>query len=101
MLKLGNDEFYEYAYFERTLECFVRDFLINKILHDLFMIHNIESMWPDNKNYIRYSTKDIEDIFPFEFIFVNNGKKIYDKIFNDVGQHRLPFSFGTQVPERR
>lgn len=76
MLRLGNDEFYEYAYFERTLEWFVRDLLINTILHDLFMIHNIESMWPDNKNYVRYGTESIEDIFPFEFIFVNNGKKI-------------------------
>lgn len=71
MLKLGNDEFYEYAYFERTLEWFVRDLLINTILHDLLTIHNIESMWPDNKNYVRYSTESIEDIFPFEFIFIN------------------------------
>ena len=76
MLKLGNEAFYEYAYFERTLEWFVRDLLINTILHDLFTIHDIESMWPDNKNYIRYSTETIEDIFPFEFIFINNGKKI-------------------------
>lgn len=76
MLRLGNDEFYEYAYFERTLECFVRDLLINTILHDLFTIQDIESMWPDNKNYVRYSTESIEDIFPFEFIFINNGKKI-------------------------
>lgn len=76
MLKLGNDEFYEYAYFERTLEWFVRDLLINTILHDLFTIHGIESMWPDNKNYVRYSTEIIEDIFPFEFIININGKKI-------------------------
>lgn len=76
ILRLGNDEFYEYAYFERTLEWFVRDLLINTILHDLLTIHNIESMWPDNKNYVRYSTESIEDIFPFEFIFINNGKKI-------------------------
>lgn len=76
MLRLGNDEFYEYAYFERTLEWFVRDLLINTILHDLLTIHNIESMWHENKNYVRYSTESIEDIFPFEFIFINNGKKI-------------------------
>lgn len=76
MLRLGNDEFYEYAYFERTLEWFVRDLLINTILHDLLTIHNIESVWPDNKNYVRYSTESIEDIFPFEFIFVSNGEKI-------------------------
>ena len=76
MLRLGNNEFYEYAYFERTLEWFVRDLLINATLHDLFTIHNIESMWPDNKNYVRYSTESMEDIFPFEFIFVSDGKRI-------------------------
>lgn len=76
MLKLGNDEFYEYAYFEQTLEWFVRDLLINTILHELFMIHGIESVWPDNKNCVRYSTEAIEDVFPFEFIISNNGEKI-------------------------
>ena len=79
MLKLGNEEFYEYAYFERTLEWFVRDLLINTILHDLFTIHHIESMWPDNENYVRYSTDDIENIFPFEFIIIINDKKIAKK----------------------
>lgn len=76
MLKLGNDEFYEYTYFERTLEWFVRDLLINTILHDLFTIHGIKSMWPDNKNYVRYTTEAIEAVFPFEFILNISGKKI-------------------------
>ena len=76
LLKLGNDEYYEYAYFERTLEWFVRELLINTIFRELFTIHGIESMWPDNKNYVRYSTEAIEDIFPFEFIIIINGKKI-------------------------
>ena len=75
LLKLGNDEYYEYAYFERTLEWFVRELLINTIFRELFTIHGIESMWPDNKNYVRYSTEAIEDIFPFEFIIIINGKK--------------------------
>ena len=74
MLKLGNDAFYEYAYFERTLEWFVRDLLINRILRELFMIHDIESKWPDNKNYVRYNTEAIEDIFPFEFFIFTKGK---------------------------
>ena len=76
ILKLGNDAFYEYAYFERTLEWFVRDLLINKILRELFMIHDIKSIWPDNKNYVQYSTEAIEDIFPVEFTILTNGKKI-------------------------
>ena len=76
ILKLGNDAFYEYAYFERTLEWFVRDLLINKILRELFMIHDIKSIWLDNKNYVQYSTEAIEDIFPVEFTILTNGKKI-------------------------
>ena len=76
ILKLGNGAFYEYAYFERTLEWFVRDLLINKILRELFMIHDIKSIWPDNKNYVQYSTEAIEDIFPLEFTILTNGKKI-------------------------
>lgn len=80
MLKLGNDEFHEYAYFERTLEWFVRDLLINTILHDLLTIHNIESERQDNKKKniknVPRSTELFEDRVPFEFVFVNNGEKI-------------------------
>ncbi len=54
MLKLGNEEFYEYTYIERTLEWYVRDFL-NDAIHELFAIHRIETVWQDNKNYVRYS----------------------------------------------
>lgn len=80
MLKLGDDEFHEYAYFERTLEWFVRDLLINTILHDLLTIHNIESERQDNKKKniknVPRSTELFEDRVPFEFVFVNNGEKI-------------------------
>ncbi len=78
MLRLGNDEFYEYAYFERTLEWLVRDYLINDIFYDLFAIHGIKSksMRPDNRNYAGYNTESIENIFSFEFIFAFGGEKI-------------------------
>ncbi len=76
MLMLGNDEFYEYAYFEKTLEWFVRDYLINKIFRELFTIHSIKSEWPDRNKYVRYSTESIEDISPFEFVFTSNSRRI-------------------------
>ena len=86
MLKLCNDEFYEYAYFERTMEWFVRDLLINTILHGLFTIHGIESLWSHNKKYIRYSTDAIEKLFPFEFIIIIDGERIgvrYTSLYPD------------------
>ena len=76
MLKLANDAFYEYAYFEQTLEWFVRDRLINTILQDLFKKHSIKSKWPDNENYVQSKTNDVEDVFPFEFIIFTKDKKI-------------------------
>jgi len=76
LLGLGNNEFYEYAYFERTLEWYVRDLLINTILHDLLDNHGIESLWPDSRNHVRFTTEAIEDLFLYEFIFSYNGEKI-------------------------
>ena len=75
MLKLGNDEFYEYAYFQRALEQSTRELLINTILHELLSIHSISSIWHDNKTHVSGSTEAFEDIFPFEFIININGKK--------------------------
>ncbi len=77
MLKLANDEFYEYAYFERVLERFVREDLINPIFCDLLAIHGIESKQPDSKNFVCYETTDFENgFFPFEFTFIYNGESV-------------------------
>lgn len=75
MLNLANEEFYDYAYFERTLEWFVRDYLINDALQKLFEYHKIPTLWPEKKNYVNYRTESIENTYPFEFI-INSKEKI-------------------------
>lgn len=75
ILKPANEAFYEYAYYERTLECFTRDLLINPILKGLFQIRGAEAR-PDATKYIRYSTESIESVYPFEFIVLMNKEKI-------------------------
>ncbi len=78
LLKLGNDEFYEYAYYERMLECYVREFLINTVIHDLLIFHGFKAVWAtwqEKKLYSRFSTEEIENHFPFEFIFINDEKQ--------------------------
>lgn len=42
LLRPANDEFYEYAYFERSLEWYTRDILINQSLMELFHLAGIE-----------------------------------------------------------
>lgn len=76
ILKPANEAFYEYAYYERTLEWCTRELLINPILKGLFQIHGVETAWPDATKYIRYSTESIENVYPFEFIVLTNKKKI-------------------------
>ena len=76
ILKPANEAFYEYAYYERTLEWFTRDLLINPILKGLFRIHGVETAWTSATKYVRYSTESIENIYPFEFIIFSNKEKI-------------------------
>lgn len=76
IFKPANEAFYEYAYYERTLEWFTRDLLINPILKGLFQIHNVETAWPDVSKHIRYSTEAIENIYPFEFIIFLDKEKV-------------------------
>ena len=76
ILKPANESFYEYAYYERTLEWYTRELLINPILKGLFQIHGVETACPDATKYIRYSTESIENVYPFEFIVLTNKEKI-------------------------
>ena len=92
VLKLANSEFYEYAYFERMLEWFTRDILINKTFHALFEIYNVQSLWPDSRNYVNWNTSALENVFPFEFIVVSERKRIgfrYTNLFGDETQELL------------
>ena len=76
MFQLANDEFYESAYFERTHEWYTRDLLINPILHGLLKNHCIDTLWPENRKYVRYSTEALENVHPFEFIVLSGNQRI-------------------------
>lgn len=76
LLNPANNEFYEYAYFERSLEWYSRDILINQSLMELFHLFGIECLWPEKKMEVRFSNESIEDIYPFEFIVCQDNKKI-------------------------
>lgn len=70
----ANDEFYQYAYYEKSLEWHIRDFLVNAILGSLFSISGVECLWPDTNRtiHVRSSNESIEDIYPFEFIIARD-----------------------------
>jgi len=76
MFRGANDEFYEYAYFERTLEWYIRDLLINPILRGLLAIHGVTTLWPEKKNYIRFSTEAVENVQPFEFVIETEHERV-------------------------
>jgi len=77
ILKPANTEYYKYKYFEKTLECYIREHLANAVFAELFELNGIESTWPSSEHiYSRFSNEAIEDIYPFEFIVRHNGKNI-------------------------
>ena len=76
ILKPANDEFYEYAYFERTLEWYIRDILINPSIASLLNLFGIECLLRDEKLKTCFTNEAIENIYPFEFIVLKNDKKI-------------------------
>lgn len=90
ILEPANQAFYEYAYFERSLEWYSRDILINQSLMELFRLFKIKCLWPEKKMEVGFSNESIEDIYPFEFIVCQNDKKIgfrYTSLCeNEIGQ---------------
>ena len=69
IFKQGNDEYYEYRFFERRLEWYIRD-LINSVLFHLLQEDSMRFMWPDEgtKSLIGYNNSEFEEVYPFEFI---------------------------------
>lgn len=77
ILKPANYEYYEYEYFEHSLEWYIRDHLVNAVFAELFDLYGIESTWPSNETiHVRFSNERIEDEYPFEFIVCQTGKNI-------------------------
>jgi hypothetical protein len=72
IFKPGNDEYYEYKFFERRLEWYIRD-LVNSILSYLLQENSIKCMFPDEDSRLRidYSNSDFEEVNPFEFVIKN------------------------------
>lgn len=77
----ANDEYYEYSHFERNLEWYIRDLLVNPTIGAFFeYLENntnspIRARFP-NDNTIRVGARNenYENIVPFEFI-VSDGKE--------------------------
>ena len=63
-------EYYEYRYFENSLESYIRENLINRIIPQLLEFHGIHCLVQDygGATYVSFSNEGIENIFPFEFI---------------------------------
>lgn len=76
VLEPANKTFYEYAFFERSLECYIRENLINQSLMELFHLFGVECLWPEKKLAIGFSNESIENIYHFEFIVVINEHRI-------------------------
>ena len=77
ILKPANAEYYEYKFFEHSLEWYIRDHLVNAVFAELFEMYGIESTWPSNETvHVCFSNERIEDVYPFEFIVCQNGKNI-------------------------
>lgn len=72
IFKPGNDEYYEYKFFERRLEWYIRD-LVNSILFQLFQENSMRFTCPGERaqSLIDFNNIDFEERYPFEFIMKN------------------------------
>lgn len=91
ILHPANMEYYEYASFEKMLEEYTRQYLINDTFMELFQTFGVTFEWPKatGKLYVGFSTEDIENIFKVEFIINYNGTRIgvrYSGIGNDENE---------------
>lgn len=76
MLNLCNDAFYEYAYFERSLDRCVGE-MINAIFDDLFALRGIKLLpCTETEKLCLCNTASVEEYVPFEFIIPYCGERI-------------------------
>ena len=78
MFEPATPEYYEYKFFERSLESYIRENLVNMIIPQLFSIKGIRCELPNygNSIYVDYSNESIEEVYPFEFIVDNHNNRI-------------------------
>lgn len=77
IFKPGNDEYYEYKFFERRLEWYIRD-LVNSILFQLLQENSMRFTCPDEgaQSLIGFNNSDFEQSYPFEFIMKNKSETV-------------------------
>lgn len=82
IFKPANDEYFEYSYFEKALECDLRD-LVNQTISDFFEYKeehgysNIQCRFPTHDKYlVMASNESYENYYPFEFIINTDSQKI-------------------------
>lgn len=78
MFEPSTSEYYEYKYFERRLESYIRENLVNSIITQLFELHDIDYSVPNygRHQYVAFSNESIENVFPFEFIIETKNSTI-------------------------
>ena len=77
ILRPANDEYFEFKYFEGTLEWYIRDYLVNDVFEDLLVPPEFDCKWLDqDRRIVGASNESIENHYPLEFILRIDDKKI-------------------------
>ena len=83
ILGIANDDYYEYRHLEKEMSAIVRETLINKSLHMLFRLHNIQTKWVVSNKHLSFADSSwYEEVFSGEFI-VNNCIIRYSSLFGN------------------
>ena len=84
----ANHDFFEYKYYEKVLETYIREYLITPILYGLFVANSVEVLLPKDKQEegvirpdIPYSNAQFGSRFPFAFIANIGGKFVGFRYF--------------------
>ena len=64
ILGIANDDYYEYRHLEKEMSAIVRETLINKSLHMLFRLHNIQTKWVVSNKHLSFADSSwYEEVF--------------------------------------
>lgn len=94
LFEIASPTFFEYQYYQKVLEWYIRLHVLNDILIELFQFHDISISILQESTHIskyhqslaysfKYDISTFEDMYPFEFIVERNGERI--------GYRYLPF----------
>ena len=81
--------FYQYEYYERLLEWYIRTLLVNPSLQDLFDVFGIEYIWPELRKIVPLQSNDSrEEDYPFQFYLIKDGKMTGYKYTKNCSQYK-------------